>query len=55
MKTIVEFPDGRTTTVDVSDEYIAITENGIIIFREFCAVQTWTRDLKPKKVTVIWE
>lgn len=55
MKAIVEFSDGRTTAVDVSDEYIAITENGIMIFREFWVVQKWTRDLKPKKVTVVWE
>lgn len=55
MKAIVEFADGRTTTVDASDEYITITENGITISQEFGVGLMWTRDLKPKKVTVIWE
>ncbi|WP_305181128.1 hypothetical protein [Faecalibaculum rodentium] len=55
MKAIVEFSDGRTTTVDASDEYITITENGITISREYGLGLMWTRDLKPKKVTVIWE
>lgn len=55
MKAIVEFADGRTTTVDASDEYITITENGITISREYGLGLMWTNDLKPKKVTVIWE
>lgn len=55
MKAIVEFADGRTTTVDASDEYITITENGITISREYGLGLMWTKDLKPKKVTVIWE
>lgn len=55
MKAIVEFADGRTTTVDASDEYITITENGFTISREYGLGLMWTRDLKPKKVTVIWE
>lgn len=55
MKAIVEFSDGRTTTVDASDVDITITENGITISQEFGVGLMWTRDLKPKKVTVIWE
>lgn len=54
MKVIVEFADGRTTTIDASDVCVTIAENGITISQEFGVGLMWTRDMKPKKVTVAW-
>lgn len=44
MKAIVEFADGRTTTIDASDVCVTITENGITISQEFGVGLMWTRD-----------
>lgn len=55
MKAIIEFTDGRETTVDATDEQITITENGITFSKDFGIGQIWTHENRPKKVTVIWE